>query len=111
MNESSGVCREMIQIDLNAIATVNWSEEMGEKLRAYRLKSGLSMSQLVSRIQNTYSYPVTKQYIQMVERPTGDRPPKTVSFELLRYICTTLGADVRDLYESPKISQKMTNGG
>ncbi|RAM49097.1 MAG: hypothetical protein C6Y22_24630 [Hapalosiphonaceae cyanobacterium JJU2] len=107
MDESSETCLEMIQIDLNEIATVNWNKERGEKLRCIRGKH--SMQSLVDLIKQKYNYSTTKQYIQMLERPVSPKASKTVSFALLRYICDVVGADVRDLYDSPKISQKKSS--
>jgi hypothetical protein len=107
MEESSKTCLEMIQIDLNEIATVNWNEERGERLR--RIRGSHSMQSLVDLIKEKYNYSTTKQYIQMLERPHSPKASKTVSFTLLRYICEVVGADVRDLYDSPKISQKKSS--
>jgi hypothetical protein len=107
MDESSETCLEMIQIDLNEIATVNWNKERGEKLR--RIRGNHSMQSLVDLIKQKYNYSTTKQYIQMLERPVSPKASKTVSFALLRYICEVVGADVRDLYDSPKISQKKSS--
>ena len=107
MDESSETCLEMIQIDLNEIATVNWDEERGERLR--RIRGKHSMQSLVDLIKQKYDYSTTKQYIQMLERPVSAKASKTVSFALLRYICDAVGADVRDLYDSPKISQKKSS--
>lgn len=106
VDESSTTC-QMIQIYLNEIATVHWNEEYGEKLR--RIRGDHSMQNLVDLIKEKYDYPTTKQYIQMLERPVTPRASKTVSFVLLRYICEVVGADIRDLYGSPKISQKKSS--
>ena len=107
MDKSSEACLEMIQIDLNEIATVRWDERRGERLR--RIRGNHSMQALVDLIKHNYNYPTTKQYIQMLERPLSPKASKTVSFTLLRYICEVVGADIRDLYDSPKISQKKSS--
>lgn len=97
----------MIQIDLTEIATVYWDKQHGERLRLIR--GNHSMQSVVEQIKEKYNYSTTKQYIQMLERPVSPKASKTVSFTLLRYICEVVGADVRDLYDSPKISQKKSS--
>lgn len=97
----------MIQIDLDEIATVIWSEAHGSELR--RIRGKHSMQKIVELIKEKYDYSTTKQYIQMLERPVSEKASKTVSFALLRYFCDVAGADIRDLYNSPKISQKISS--
>ncbi len=104
MIKSSETCQELIMVELDVIASINWNAAYGERLREMRGK--VSMQQLADEVTQKFNYPVTKQYIAMIERPFGDKASKTVSFQLLRYICNILGEDVQDIFGSPKIIQK-----
>ncbi|BBD63108.1 hypothetical protein NIES2109_59580 (plasmid) [Nostoc sp. HK-01] len=104
MVESSETCRELIMLELNIVASVNWNATYGERLREMRGK--VPMQRLADEVSEKYGYRVTKQYIQMLERPFGEKASKTVSFILLRYICAALGNDVQSLFGSPKIIEQ-----
>ncbi|MBD2683566.1 hypothetical protein H6H03_39690 [Nostoc paludosum FACHB-159] len=104
MAESSETCRELIMLELDIVASVNWNATYGERLREMRGK--VPMQRLADEVSEKYGYRVTKQYIQMLERPFGEKASKTVSFILLRYICAVLGNDVQSLFGSPKIIEQ-----
>lgn len=101
MVESRESCRELIMLDLDVIASVNWSPAYGERIREMRGK--ISMQKLADEVTEKFGYNVTKQYIQMMEKPFSPRASKTVPFLLLRYICAALGRDVQEIFDSPKI--------
>ncbi len=106
MVESSQSCQELIMLELDVIASINWNPAYGERLREMRGK--VSMQMLADEVTEKFGYRVTKQYIQMMEKPFGERASKTVPFLLLRYICASLGRDVQEIFDSPKITKKMT---
>lgn len=91
-------------LDLDVIATVNWSPKYGEALR--RIRGDLTMQAIAKEVTERYNYPVTKQYINMLEKPFTEKASKTVSFQLLRYICEVANGDICDIFGSPKIFQK-----
>ncbi|MEA5595690.1 hypothetical protein [Rivularia sp. UHCC 0363] len=89
-------------LDLNAIASVEWNQELGKKLKAIRGK--VSRRALAAMLQEKYQYKVSQQYIQLLEHPEGnEKAPSTVSFKLLRYLTEALGSDIYELFNSPKI--------
>lgn len=104
MVESSQSCQEFIMLELDVIASINWNPAYGERLREMRGK--VSMQTLADEVTEKFGYRVTKQYIQMMEKPFGERASKTVPFLLLRYICAALGRDVQEIFDSPKITKK-----
>lgn len=104
---SSRASQEYIIMELNIIASVHWCAEYGEKVRWMRGEK--SMQAIVDEIQERYDYKVTKQYIQMLERPFSEKAPKTVSFQLLDYISKVTGHDVREIFDSPIVSKLISN--
>lgn len=93
---------QLIMLELDIIAAVEWNQEIGTRLKAMRGK--VSRRALAVIVQSEYGYKVSQQYIQLLEHPAmNEKAPSTVSFKLLRYLTQALGRDVYELFNSPKI--------
>ncbi|PAX59437.1 hypothetical protein CK510_07035 [Brunnivagina elsteri CCALA 953] len=104
---SSVNSKNLIMLELNAIASVEWNPELGQKLKSMRGK--VSRRVLAAKVMDKYEYKVSQQYIQLLEHPEGsERAPSTVSFRLLRYLTEALDSDIYELFDSPKIIAKDT---
>ncbi|MBW4480732.1 MAG: hypothetical protein KME54_28810 [Tolypothrix brevis GSE-NOS-MK-07-07A] len=104
---SSGTNKELIMLELDIIASIEWNPELGKRLKEMRGK--VSRRALAARLQEQYEYKVSQQYIQLLEHPEGnEKAPSTVSFKLLRYLTQALNRDIYDLFNSPKISTTAT---
>lgn len=104
---SSEASKELIMLELDIIASVEWNPEFGKKLKEMRGK--VSRRALAAQLQEQYGYKVSQQYIQLLEHPEGnEKAPSTVSFKLLRYLTQALGKDVYELFNSPKILSSKT---
>ncbi len=99
---SSDTSKKLIMLELDLIASVEWNQEIGTRLKAMRGK--VSRRALVAIVQDLYGYKVSQQYIQLLEHPQGnEKAPSSVSFKLLRYITQALERDVYELFNSPRI--------
>ncbi len=104
---SSVTYKKLIMLDLDIIASVKWSPELGKKLKDMRGK--VSRRALAAILQEQYQYKVSQQYIQLLEHPEGnEKAPSSVSFMLLRYLTEALGSDIYELFNSPKIFDRET---
>ncbi len=93
----------MLELDL--IASVEWNQELGIRLKAMR--GEVSCRRLAAKVQDLYEYKVSQQYIQLLEHPEGnEKAPSSVSFKLLRYLTQALGRDVYELFDSREIVTK-----
>ncbi len=99
---SSVTGKKLIMLDLDIIASVEWSAEFGKRLKDMRGK--VSRRSLAAMLLAKYEYKVSQQYIQLLEHPDEyEKAPSTVSFKLLRYLTEALGRDIYELFGSPKI--------
>jgi DNA topoisomerase VI subunit A len=94
-------------LELDAIASVEWTPELGQKLKSIRGK--VSRRALAAKGMDMYDYKVSQQYIQLLEHPEGnEKAPSTASFRLLRYLTEALDSDIYELFDSPKIIARGT---
>ncbi len=94
-------------LSLDAIASVEWSPELGEKLKSMRGK--VSRRALAAKVMSMYDYKVSQQYIQLLEHSAGnEKAPSTVSFKLLRYLTAALDSDIYEFFDSPEIITRGT---
>jgi hypothetical protein len=104
---SSDTNKKLIMLELDIIASVEWTPDLGKKLKEMRGK--VSRRALAAKVQEEYGYKVSQQYIQLLEHPEGsEKAPSTVSFKLLRYLTQALDKDIYDLFNSPKIFSNAT---
>lgn len=104
---SSMTNKQLIMLELDIIASVEWNQELGTRLKAMRGK--VSRRALAIKVHDLYGYKVSQQYIQLLEHPFGnEKAPSTVSFKLLRYLTQALERDVYELFNSPKIFTNAT---
>ncbi len=105
MSSSNG--KNLIMLELDIIASVEWNPDLGTRLKAMRGK--VSRRALAAKVQEDYGYKVSQQYIQLLEHPAmNEKAPSTVSFKLLRYLTQALGRDIYELFNSPKIITSFT---
>ncbi|BDA71771.1 hypothetical protein CAL7716_059370 [Calothrix sp. PCC 7716] len=99
---SSKASKKFIMLELDVVASVDWTPEFGQKLKLMRGK--VSRRALAQKVIDQYDYKVSQQYIQLLEHPEGnEKAPATVSFKLLRYLTEALDTDVYELFDSPQI--------
>lgn len=99
---SSVTHKKLIMLELDIIASVEWNQHFGTRLKEIRGK--VSRRALAEKVLTTYGYKVSQQYIQLLEHPEGnEKAPATVSFKLLRYLTEALSSDVYELFNSPEI--------
>lgn len=103
---TSGNSKEQItMIDIEHIATFRWTTEQASKLQS--LRGNMSRRELSLKTQEL-GLRVAHQYIQQLEQPhlftkRIKSGTLTVSIELLNVLCTALGTDVTDFFNSAKI--------
>jgi len=99
--------KQLIMLDLDIIASVEWNADLGMKLKTMRGK--VSRRALAVKVMEQYEYKVSQQYIQVLEHPDQkEKAATTVSFKLLRHLTAALGGDVYELFNSPKILSSNT---
>ncbi len=97
--------KEITMIDIEHIATFRWTTEQASKLQS--LRGDMSRRELSLKTQEL-GLRVAHQYIQQLEQPhlftkRLKSDTLTVSIELLNVLCTALGTDVTDFFNSAKI--------
>lgn len=93
-------------LDLKYIDTVRWDKELGQRLQA--LRGNMSRRKLAEKSEELGNK-VSHQYIQQLEQPEVFIQRKnalylTVSIDIIKTLCTALGAEVYDLFDSAKIT-------
>ncbi|WP_460204406.1 helix-turn-helix domain-containing protein [Scytonema sp. NUACC21] len=92
-------------INIEHIATLRWTDTQAQKLLSLR---GKMSRRVLEQKTEELGLKVTHQYIQQLEQPhlftkRLKSDTLTVSVEVVNILCTALGTDIIDFFNSAKI--------